>query len=85
MTNNPDAERAAEGTRSRAMRTETSLAILAVLAILYTAYLAQNLVAPVTAAVVASFILMPLMRAAPFRFLPDALSAAIMAAISASS
>lgn len=78
MTNNPDAERAAEGTRNRAMRTETSLAILAVLAILYTAYLAQNLVAPVTAAVVASFILMPLMRAAPFRFLPDALSAAIM-------
>tara|TARA_B100000614_G_scaffold236147_1_gene233479 strand:- start:4680 stop:5810 length:1131 start_codon:yes stop_codon:yes gene_type:complete len=64
--------------RARVMRAETALWILALLAILYTAYLAQNLVAPVTAAVVGSFILMPLMRAAPFRFLPDALSAAIM-------
>lgn len=64
--------------RARVMRAETALGILALLAILYTAYLAQNLVAPVTAAVVGSFILMPLMRAAPFRFLPDALSAAIM-------
>lgn len=81
MSNNPEAERAAENTRARAMRAETSLAILAVLAILYTAYLAQNLVAPVTAAVVASFILIPLMRAAPFRFLPDALSAAIMVTV----
>lgn len=64
--------------RARVMRAETALGILALLAILYTAFLAQNLVAPVTAAVVGSFILMPLMRAAPFRFLPDALSAAIM-------
>lgn len=64
--------------RARVMRAETALWILVLLAILYTAYLAQNLVAPVTAAVVGSFILMPLMRAAPFRFLPHALSAAIM-------
>ena len=80
MTNDPDTERTRGSIRAAAMRAETSLAVLAVLAILYTAYLAQNLVAPVTAAVVASFILMPLMRAAPFRFLPDALSAAIMVA-----
>ena len=78
MTDNPDRERAGASLRTRAMRAETSLAILAVLAVLYTAYLAQNLVAPVVAAVVASFILMPLMRATPFRFLPDAASAAIM-------
>lgn len=65
----------------RMMRAETALGILAVLAILYTAYLAQNLVAPVTAAVVGSFIFMPLMRAAPFRFLPDAVSAAIIVAV----
>ncbi len=78
MTNDRDRERTRGSIRAAAMRAETSLAVLAVLAILYTAYLAQNLVAPVTAAVVASFILMPLMRAAPFRFLPDALSAAIM-------
>jgi len=64
----------------RMMRAETALGILAVLAILYTAYLAQNLVAPVTAAVVGSFIFMPLMRAAPFRFLPDAVSASIIVA-----
>lgn len=80
MTNDPDTERNGVSIRAAAMRAETSLAVLAVLAILYTAYLAQNLVAPVTAAVVASFILMPLMRAAPFRFLPDALSAAVMVA-----
>lgn len=65
----------------RMMRAETALGILAVLAILYTAYLAQNLVAPVTAAVVGSFIFMPLMRAAPFRFLPDAVSASLIAAV----
>src|SRR5690606_31443744 len=64
--------------RTRVMRAETSLGILALLAILYTAYLAQNLVAPIVAAVVASFIFMPLMRAAPFRFLPDAASAALL-------
>ncbi|MDX5367067.1 MAG: AI-2E family transporter [Alphaproteobacteria bacterium] len=80
MMNDPDTERTRGSIRAAAMRAETSLAILAVLAILYTAYLAQNLVAPVTAAVVASFILMPLMRTAPFRFLPDALSAAVMVA-----
>lgn len=67
--------------RARVMRAETALWILVLLAILYTAYLAQNLVAPVTAAVVGSFILMPLMRAAPFRFLPHALSAAIMVVV----
>lgn len=78
MTN--DTERKAGSIRAAAMRAETSLAILAVLAVLYTAYLAQNLIAPVTAAIVASFILMPLMRVAPFRFLPDAASAAIMVA-----
>ncbi|WP_293333671.1 AI-2E family transporter, partial [Parvibaculum sp.] len=66
------------GFRARVMRAETSLGILALLAILYTAFLAQNLVAPVTAAIVGSFILAPLMRAVPFRFFPDALSAAIM-------
>ncbi|WP_168713194.1 AI-2E family transporter [Parvibaculum lavamentivorans] len=82
-----DAERGTEaaggftpGRRARIMRAETALAILAVLAILYTAYLAQNLVAPITAAVVGSFIFMPLMRAAPLRFLPDALSASIIVA-----
>ena len=61
-----------------AMRPETALAILAVLAILYTAWLAQNLVAPIVAAVIASFIFMPLMRAGPLRFLPEAVSAAIV-------
>lgn len=75
-----DTDSGGRGMRVRVMRAETALGILAVLAILYTAYLAQNLVAPVTAAVVGSFILMPLMRAAPFRFLPDGLSAAIMVA-----
>lgn len=68
----------AGGFRARVMRAETSLGILALLAILYTAFLAQNLVAPVTAAIVGSFILAPLMRAVPFRFFPDALAAAIM-------
>lgn len=73
------------GPRRGFMRMETSLGILAALAILYTAYLAQNLVAPITAAVVASFIFMPLMRAVPFRFLPDAASAAIIVAVIAGS
>ncbi|MDP2151713.1 AI-2E family transporter [Parvibaculum sp.] len=82
-----DAERGTEaadglapGRRTRLMRAETALGILAVLAILYTAYLAQNLVAPIVAAVVGSFIFMPLMRTAPFRFLPDAVSASIIVA-----
>jgi len=68
------------GASPRMMRAETALGILAVLAILYTAYLAQNLVAPITAAVVGSFIFMPLMRTAPFRFLPDAVSASLIVA-----
>lgn len=80
-----DAGQGAGGTPPRAalsfMRAETALGILAVLAILYTAYLAQNLIAPITAAVVASFIFMPLLRLAPFRFLPDAASAGIIVAI----
>lgn len=71
----------APGPRPRMMRAETALGILAVLAILYTAYLAQNLIAPITAAVVGSFIFMPLMRAVPFRFLPDAVSASIIVAV----
>lgn len=75
-----DSDGGGRSIRARVMRAETALGILALLAILYTAYLAQNLIAPVTAAVVGSFILMPLMRAAPFRFLPHALSAAIMVA-----
>ncbi len=71
----------APGASPRMMRAETALGILAVLAILYTAYLAQNLIAPITAAVVGSFIFMPLMRAVPFRFLPDAVSASIIVAV----
>lgn len=78
MTNDPATGRTRGGIRAAAMRAETSLAVLSVLAILYTAYLAQNLVAPITAALVASFILMPLMRTVPFRVLPDALSAALI-------
>lgn len=62
------------------MQPETSLAVLAVLALLYTAWLAQNLVAPIVAAVIASFIFMPLLRVAPFRFLPGAVAAAIVVA-----
>ncbi len=82
MTDDPDTERSGgRGLRARVLRAETSLAVLAVLAILYTAFLAQNLVAPIVAAVVASFIFMPLMRAIPFRFLPDAASAAIIVAL----
>ena len=57
------------------METNTALSILAVLAILYTAYAAQNLIAPITAAVVASFILSPIMRARLFRRLPSGVSA----------
>ncbi|MEQ8267389.1 MAG: AI-2E family transporter [Parvibaculum sp.] len=74
-----------QGPRRGFMRMETSLGVLAALAILYTAYLAQNLVAPITAAVVASFIFTPLMRVAPFRFLPAAVSSAIIVTIIAGS
>jgi predicted PurR-regulated permease PerM len=82
VTDDPDTERSGgRGIRARVLRAETSLAVLAILAILYTAFLAQNLVAPIVAAVVASFIFMPLMRAIPFRFLPDAASAAIIVAL----
>jgi len=66
--------------RALTMQPETSLAVLAVLALLYTAWLAQNLVAPIVAAVIASFIFMPLLRVAPFRFLPGAVAAAIVVA-----
>lgn len=64
--------------RALTMQPETSLAVIAVLALLYTAYLAQNLVAPIVAAVIASFIFMPLLRVAPFRLLPEAVSAALV-------
>ncbi len=69
---------AGSGPRTPFMRTETALSVLTLLAILYTAYLAQNLVAPITAAVVANFIFMPLMRTLPFRFLPEAAAAALI-------
>ena len=79
--NGMDSDGSTRSIRARVMRAETSLGILALLAILYTAFLAQNLIAPVTAAIVGSFILAPLMRAVPFRFFPDALSAAIMVTV----
>ncbi|MEX1152675.1 AI-2E family transporter [Parvibaculum sp.] len=68
------------GARALPMQAETALAVMAVLALLYTAWLAQNLVAPIVAAVIASFIFMPLLRAAPFRFLPEPVSAALVVA-----
>ncbi|MGK2740574.1 AI-2E family transporter [Tepidicaulis sp. LMO-SS28] len=56
----------------------TALSFLAILALLYTFYLAQALIAPVFTAIVVSFLFTPLLRLFPLKHLPDPAAAAII-------
>lgn len=56
----------------------TALTFLAILALLYTLYLAQALIAPVFAAIVVSFLFTPLLRLSPLKYLPDPAAAALI-------